>query len=181
MRKQIGGKENSFEEKEREREGWGEGREIEGDWKKLEKIGTHIKFNLNQPSFINITRIPDMFHQKLDTCAWLDLFPSLFISLSHVVLASLYAHRPRCLFTSRLYYFCHAHPRVCRLFRSNDRSSHESISLRMRLECLEGPDMSTNGSVPATRSLTTRCSVIVAFEWKEYSLSKTKIISLYKN
>lgn len=91
--------------------------------------------------------------------------------------------RPRCLFTSRLYYFCRAHPRVCHLFCSNDRSSHQSNSLRMRLECLEGPDVNTNGSMPATRSLTTRCSVIVTFEWSNipYWRLVCEIILLHKH
>lgn len=160
--------------------------------KELEKIGVHIRFNLNQPSFIDVARISDTFHQKLDTCTWLHLFPSLFISLSHyryrVSTLSILSRRlsmppslrPRYLFTSRLYYFCRAHSHVCYPFHSNDRSSHQSISLRMRLECLEGPDMNTNGLVPATWSLTTRCSVIVTFkqsnildeDWNDSSIQK---------
>jgi len=64
MKKKMKKKEKKLNlERERERE-----RE-KRDRKALEKIeGIHIKFNLNQPSFINVARISDMFHQKLNTC-----------------------------------------------------------------------------------------------------------------
>jgi len=81
---------------ERERSGWKKQRE-------------YIKFNLNQPSFIDVARISDTCHQKLDTCTWLYL--SSFISVSHYrsrASALSPSHRccmtlslcPRCLFTT---------------------------------------------------------------------------------
>lgn len=147
----------SWYEKERDR------KEEERRRRRERKERVPIKFNLNQPSFMNIERISDTSRHKLDTCTWLSLslsfssFRSFALSLSRslslalcfpliltVVLASIHSRclpaplslRPRCLFTSWLFYFCHApaHPRVYHLFRSNDRSSRQSISSRMRLE-----------------------------------------------
>lgn len=94
----------------------------------------YIKFNLNQLSFIDVARTSRIRAIKSSTPA-LDCI-SLRSSLT-VALASRHSHRccmplslcPRCLFTSQLLLFLsYSFARVRRLFRSDDRSSRQSIS-----------------------------------------------------
>jgi len=163
--------ERERKKKKRENRVYFEKTKRERRWKRSERgmIETrqrkYIKFNLNQLSFIDVARISDTCHQKLDTCTWLHLPP--FISISHCrsrASALSPSHRccmslslcPRCLFTSQLLLFllC-SFARVRCLFRSDNRSSRQSISSGMRPECLESPERNADASVLAARLLTT--------------------------
>lgn len=59
-------KERRFRENMRKREI--ERRKREGEGERRERARVPIKFNLNQPSFMNIERISDTSRHKLDTC-----------------------------------------------------------------------------------------------------------------
>lgn len=126
-------------------------RKIEGErrWKEERRElvngrGKCIKFNLNQLSFYRrrayLGHVSSKArHLHLTTSLSLSFHLSFSLSFLHSRRLYVLSFRPRCLFTFRLYYFCRAQPRVRYLFRSNDRSSRQSISSRMRLECLERP------------------------------------------